>query len=482
MQVDIETTQGLERRMRVVVPFAAFKDQIDASLKKTAKTVRLKGFRPGKVPIQEIERRYGTEILQDVSTKVIQSSCFDAFQQEDISPAGQPDIVDVKCDPGQDLEYTAVFEVLPEVNLGKFKKVKVVRPVCEVTEADIDQMVETLRQQRVGYHPVDRPSAKEDRLTLDRQTFVADVQVEEEARIDEQMLLGQGTPSLLPEVAAALTGMAAGDRKEVTATLPENFHLQPLAGKQALFKLHVKEVAEPVLPPMNDSFFALFDVKEGGLDAFRQEVRTNMERELKAIIKTKVTEQVLAALVRQSEFATPQRLVREEAQRIWRGTMAKYGIESGGDVDLDSMGPATAEPIMNMAQSNVQRGLLVGHIIRSHEVEVDADKVNELIKSTASTYADPEEVARYYRQNQAAMNSVQEQVLSEQVVELVLASAKVTEKQMTYEETVNYKPPGAEDTGIKGLGDRDADARDADAKPRAKKRWSIPNIFRKKTP
>lgn len=294
MQVTVENTSDLERKMRVTIPSDEVEVQVTEKIKQTAKQVRLKGFRPGKVPLKEVKRRFGAGIRQEVSSEVIQSTYGQALQQEDINPAGMPKIEDVKIEEGQDLEYTAVFEVFPEVEVAGFDGIEVEKLSSQVEDDDLDKMIQTLREQRTEFSDVERAAVDGDKLNIDFEGFVDDEAFEGGKAESADIVLGSG--QMIPGFEEGLIGLSGGDEKDLEVTFPEDYQADNLAGKAAVFKIKVNSVSEPVLPELDDEFFTLFDVKEGGLEAFREEVKSNMQRELDASIKAKVKNQVMDGL------------------------------------------------------------------------------------------------------------------------------------------------------------------------------------------
>jgi trigger factor len=286
MQVTLETTSGLKRRMRISVPAEQFESKVEGKLKEAAGQVKIKGFRPGKVPMREVRRRFAEGIRQEVSSELMQASFTDAIRQESLAPAGMPQIQDVVSEAGKDFEFTAEFEVFPEIELADFGLISVERPVAEITETDIDAMIETLREQRKAFADVTRASQVGDQLNIDFEGFVDDEAFEGGKAEGSELVLGSN--SMIPGFEDGLVGSSAGDEKDITVTFPEAYQAEALAGKEALFKIKVNAVAEPALPALDEAFFEQFGVKEGGLQAFRVEVRSNMEKELAAVIKSKV--------------------------------------------------------------------------------------------------------------------------------------------------------------------------------------------------
>ncbi|MEK9822183.1 MAG: trigger factor [Gammaproteobacteria bacterium] len=450
MQVTVENTSDLERKMRVTIPSDEVEVQVTEKIKQTAKQVRLKGFRPGKVPLKEVKRRFGAGIRQEVSSEVIQSTYGQALQQEDINPAGMPKIEDVKIEEGQDLEYTAVFEVFPEVEVAGFDGIEVEKLSSQVEDDDLDKMIQTLREQRTEFSDVERAAVDGDKLNIDFEGFVDDEAFEGGKAESADIVLGSG--QMIPGFEEGLIGLSGGDEKDLEVTFPEDYQADNLAGKAAVFKIKVNSVSEPVLPELDDEFFTLFDVKEGGLEAFREEVKSNMQRELDASIKAKVKNQVMDGLDATNELELPQALLDEEVNRMRQEAVQQFGGGQGAPQIDPSVLPA--EMFSDQAGKRVKLALIINAIVEKNELAPDEDKVRETIETMASSYEDPEQVINFYYSNEQQLSQIRNVVLEEQIVDLVLESAKVSEKAVSYEEAVSREEPS--------LDDDEADSEDSD--------------------
>jgi trigger factor len=429
MQVTVETTAGLERKMRVVIPSERVEVQVTEKIKQTAKQAKINGFRPGKVPLREVKRRFGAGIRQEVSSEMIQSTYGEALQKEDISPAGMPKIEEVNIEEGKDLEYTAVFEVFPEIEVSGLESIEVERLSSSIEEADLEKMIGTLREQRLVYAETDRAAAEKDQVNLDFEGFLEDEPFEGGKAEGTDLVLGSG--SMIPGFEDGLTGLKADEEKDLKLTFPENYQAENLAGQEVLFKIKVNKVSEPELPELNDEFFEQFDVKEGGIEAFRKEVTNNMKRELDSAIKAKVKDQVMDGLSDNNEVDLPQSLIDQEVNRMRQEAVQQFG---GGAQFDPSMLPA--EMFSEQAQKRVKIGLIVSAIVDKNSLAADAETVRETIEEMASTYQDPEEVINYYYSNEQQLSQIQNMVLEGQIVDFVLDSAKVTDKTVSYDEAV----------------------------------------------
>jgi trigger factor len=429
MQVTVETTAGLERKMRVVVPSDRVEVQVTEKIKQTAKQAKINGFRPGKVPLREVKRRFGAGIRQEVSSEVIQSTYGEALQKEAINPAGMPTIEEVNMEEGKDLEYTAVFEVFPEIEVGGLENIEIERLSSSIEEADLEKMIDTLREQRLVYAETDRAAAEKDQVNMDFEGFLEDEPFEGGKAEGTDLVLGSG--SMIPGFEDGLLGLKADEEKDLKLTFPENYQAENLAGQEVVFKIRVNKVCEPELPELNDEFFEQFDVKEGGLEAFRKEVTNNMKRELDSAIKAKVRDQVMDGLSDNNDFDLPQALIDQEVNRMRQEAVQQFG---GGTQFDPSMLPA--EMFTEQAQKRVKIGLIVSTIVDKNSLEADAETVRETIEDMASTYQEPEEVINYYYSNEQQLSQIQNMVLEGQIVDFVLESAKVTDKSVSYDEAV----------------------------------------------
>lgn len=450
MQVTVETTQGLERKMRVVVPSERVEDQVSEKIKETAQKARINGFRPGKVPMREVKRRFGEGIRQEVSSEIIQVSYGEALQKEAINPAGMPQIDDVKIEEGQDLEFTATFEVFPEIEVAGFEGISVERLTSEILDSDVEEMIDTLRSQRMRYTEVDRASQNEDKVNMDFEGFLDGEAFEGGKAEGADLILGSG--QMIPGFEDGLAGLKAGDEKDLEVTFPEQYQAENLAGKDAVFKVKINTVSEPTLPELDDEFFDSFGVEEGGgLEAFRSELVSNMERELDNAIKAKVKDQVMDGLLETNEFEVPQALVDQEINRMRQEAVQQFG--GGAQLDPNLL---PAEMFSEQAQKRVKLGLLVSSIVEKNEIQPDAEKVRETIDTMASQYEEPDQVRNFYYSNEQQLSQIQNMVLEEQVVEFVLEGANVTEKSVAYQEAVRREAPG--EAAEEGSDDAEQDA------------------------
>lgn len=435
MQVSIETVSSLERKMTIAVPAARVESRVADRLKEAARTIQLKGFRKGKVPLTVVKQRFGQGVRQEVLGEVMSQSYYEALGQEKVRAAGQPRIEPKLMEEGKDLEFVATFEVFPEVQLGDFSGIEVERKTAEIGEQDIDTMVETLRKQRQTWQDADRAAQDADQVTID---FVGRIDGEEfqgGSATGTRLVLGSGR--MIEGFEAGLVGAQAGEERVLKLKFPAEYHSQELAGKDVEFTVTVTKVSEPKLPELDEAFFASFDVKEGGLEAFRAEVRNNMARELKNAVRNNLRNQIIEGLLKLHQVDLPKALVASEIDVLRQQTAQQYG---GGRQKFDaSMLPA--ELFQAQAERRVSLGLIMNEIIQQKKIVVDPNDVRRLVEELAESYEQPAEVVKWYYSNKDQLAQVEAMALEEAVIDHILEAAKVTDTSCSYEEAL--KPAAA---------------------------------------
>jgi trigger factor len=431
MQVSVETTQGLERRLTITVPAESVDVEVKNRLRQIGKTQRINGFRPGKVPPTVLQKRYGQSVRQEVAGELMQRNFFEAVVAEKLNPAGRPSFVAKSNEVGKELEFEATFEVYPDVALKDLDKISVERPEVEVTDKDLEEMFVTLQNQHKTWKENKRKAKKGDKLTIN---FIGRVDGEEfEGGKAEGFELELGASKMIPGFETDIIGMKAGEEKTITVTFPEDYHAENLKGKEAEFDISVTKTEGPVVPEVDEEFAKLFGIDEGGVDALRSEVSKNMTRELTQAVKAKVKEQVIEGLLEANEVDIPKALVAQEVDVLRQQALQRFG----GQMDPAKMPELPAEMFEEQAKRRVKVGLLLGEVIKTNEIKVDDAKVNELIESAASAYEDPQEVINYYKSNKEMLQQMQNVALEEQAVEALLAQAKVKNKKATFSEIMN---------------------------------------------
>ncbi len=430
MDVSIETLEGLQRKMFVIIPSSRVEERVNEKLEEAAKTARINGFRPGKVPKREIKRRYGKSIREEVSSEIIQSSFSEAVEREDVNPAGMPKIEDVKMLEDQNLEYSAIFEVFPEVKLSSFDSIAVEKLEAEIREEDLDEMVEKVREQRMEYETAEKSAEDKDKVNIDFEGSVDGEVFEGGKAQGADLILGSG--QMIPGFEGGIVGMKQGEEKDVKVTFPEKYQKAELAGKEAIFKIKVNSVSGPKLPELDAPFFESFGLKgSNDLDTFRKELKGNMQKELDNAIKLKVKEQVMDGLLAIHDLSVPKALVTEEAARMRSQMVQQYG--GGMKIEPDMLPP---EMFSEQAEKRVKSSLVLGAVVEKYKLVVDEEKTTELIDKIAEDYDDPDQVKNYYRSNEKELSQVKYVALEDMVVDLVLESAEVTIKDVSYSEAV----------------------------------------------
>ena len=433
MQVSVETTQGLERRVTVTVPAANVDDAVKARLQQLAKTQRINGFRPGKVPVKVLQKRFGASVRQEVAGDIMQRHFYEAIIQEKVTPAGMPTFDLTKDVAGEDLEFVATFEVYPEVELNALDKIAVEKPVVEIKDKDLKEMMVTLQKQHADWKEGKRKAKKDDRVTID---FVGTIDGEEfEGGKAEDFPLEMDKGRMIPGFEDNIVGLKPGEECVADVTFPEDYHAENLKGKAAQFAITVKKVEGLNLPKVDEEFAKLFGVEEGGVEALEAEVQKNMQRELDQTVKAKVKENVIEALLGAHEVEIPKALIDQEVNALREQAKQRFAQQAQGQTA--NLPELPAELFTENAKRRVSIGLILGEVIKVNDLKADEDKVNALIETTASAYEDPQEVIEYYKSNQELMSQMQNVALEEQAIEWVLEQAKVKEVKTKFDEIMN---------------------------------------------
>jgi len=431
MQVSVEATEGLERKLKIQVPAERIDSAVNERLQSLSKTVRLQGFRPGKVPFRVVRTRFGAQVRQEVLGEVIQSSFQEAVVQEQLRPAGMPQIEPFNMDADKELAYTAVFEVYPDFELASVDDLEIERPVAEVAESDIDEMIDSLRKQRSEWEAVERAAEEGDQLTID---FVGSIEGEEfPGGKADNMPLVLGSGSMIPGFEEQLTGASAGDEHAVKVSFPEDYRAEHLAGKEAEFSVKVHAVKAPQLPEVDEEFAKSFGVEEGGVETLRADIRNNMNRELKQAVEARVKQQVMDGLVARNPIDLPKALVDEEVGRLRQNVAGQMPEGASTEHLADELFTADAE-------RRVRLGLVVAEVIKDAELKADADKVREYVENLAASYQEPQQVVDYYYDNRELLQNVEGLVLEQAVTDWVVARAKVSDVQTAFKDVMNPAP------------------------------------------
>ena len=429
MQVSVETTQGLERRITITVPSENVETEVKKRLQQLSKTQRIDGFRAGKVPVSVINKRFGPAVRQEVAGEVMQRNYIEAIVSEKINPAGAPTFAPKSLEAGKDLEFSATFEVYPEVEVQGLDKITVEKPAVTVTDEDLANMLETLRKQHAAWADVDTAAGENDRVTVD---FVGtiDGEVFEGGKAEDFPLeLGQGR--MIPGFEDNIVGKKAGEEVVADVTFPDDYHAENLKGKAAQFTITVKKVEAQELPELSEEFATKFGVTEGGVDALKEEVKKNMTRELDQAVKASVKDQAIKGLLANNEIEVPKALVDQEVDALRQQAAQRFGG------DAQNMPELPAELFHEQAVTRVKTGLLLGEVIKANDIKVDDAKVEALIATVASAYEDPTEVVEYYKGNDQLMQQMRNVAMEEQAVEAILAKAVVTDVEKAFDDIMN---------------------------------------------
>jgi trigger factor len=433
MQVVVEAVSALGRRLKISVPASRIEQTFNNRLNQTARTVKMDGFRQGKVPLSLVKKRFGESIRAEALEDVIRDSYVAAVESQNLRVAGFPSIEPFNAGEGKDLEFSAVVEVYPEVTLADFATLSVERPASEVTDADVEEMIQNLRRQRAKFNDTDEPAIDQDRVTLDFEGTVGGEAFAGNSAKDFNLVLGSGR--MIPGFEDQIAGMKAGEEKTITVTFPADYQAENLAGKEAQFAIKVSKVARPELPELDDQFLSAFGVTEGGVEKFRADVRRNMERELRNNIRARVKNAVFDALLAANPVEVPKALLSQEVDRQRQQAIQRFG----GNAQNIKPEMLPNELFEEASRRSVALGLLLSEIIAKNDVKVDGDRVKTLVGEIAESYEDPAEVIAWYMSNREQRAQVESAVLEDQIVDLVLASAQISDKAVGYSELLRQQ-------------------------------------------
>ena len=444
MQVSVETTDGLERKMTIAVPSVQVDSAVNARLQEAAKSVRLNGFRKGKIPFKVIKSKFGKGVRQEVVGELMSQTYYDAINQESLKPAGQPKIEPTNIEEGKDLEFVATFEVYPEIILPDFSKLEVERLNADINDTDIDEMIETLRQQRQTWEVIEREAADQDMTNID---YLGKKDGEEfEGGAAQGASLVLGSERMIPGFEAGIIGKKAGDEFTLSLKFPTEYHNDDLAGAAVEFDITLNSVSEQVLPEVNEEFYKSFGVEEGGVEAFREEVSNNMRREMKTASRNKLKTKVMDALIAAVDVTVPESLVSNEILQLKSQALQQMGGAQGAD---PSMLPD--ELFKEQADRRVILGLVLGEIIGQQNLQADPAKVRESVEELAATYESPDDVINWYYGNKEQLATIESAVVEDQVFDYIIEESVVTDTEVSYQEIIKPEPregPSSEDDGL----------------------------------
>ena len=431
MQVSVETTNGLERKITVAVDEERISNVVDGRLQDMTKTVSVKGFRKGKVPLKVVKQQYEQQVRQEVVGDVLQSTLYEAIGQEKLQPAGQPRIDSIKSDPGQGMEYTALFEVYPEVTLGDLSSETVEKPVAEISDADVEEMLETVRGQHKEWVTVERAAQDGDQLNINFKGMIDGEAFPGGEANDMPIELGSGR--MIKGFEEGLVGAKAGDDVTLNVTFPDDYHAKELAGKPAQFDTHVNKVEEAQLPEINDEFAQKLGIKDASVENMHKEIKASMQQELEQRLTTKLKSSVMDALINVHDFEVPTPLIQEESEAIKNNmleNLKQQGMQDNG-MQLE------ASMFADQATRRVKLGLIMNEIVKSEDIKPDEERVKKKIEEIAAPYEQPQQVIDWYMGDKQRLAEVQALVTEEQVVDWAMEKAKVVDKTMTFKDVMS---------------------------------------------
>lgn len=433
MQVSVETKSTTQRLVKIAVPKERIEPEIQNRLKNLARTTKINGFRPGKVPLRVIEQKYGTQVRQEVVGTLIRTTYEEAIQQQNLKPLSEP-IFDLDSDLKQLNEgfaFTATFDIYPEITQLNTDNLAVDKPVAQITDADVEEMIQKIRMQQVIWQEVQRPATDQDRVIID---FTATVNGENFKNNEaKQIPIVLGTPSIFgTELDQHLLGKTTNQEVEADLTLPDDYYVQELAGQTLHLVIHISSIAEPILPEVNDKFASLLlGINDGTVEKLYHDVRANMEVQLKYAIQFKLKQQVLQLILEKNVIEAPQSLIHKEAQRLLE-IMRKNQLEQRGYANPN----LTEEQFYTRAEEGIKIGIVVNKLAEIAQIQVDTSRVREMVENVAATYENPNEVRQWYYSDPKNLREIEVAVLEEMVTEWLLAKAEVIEKQTNFNEVM----------------------------------------------
>ena len=431
----MEALEGLKRKLTVSLPAEKVEEEVNGRLKKLARTSKMNGFRPGKAPMHEITKRYAHDVLHDVSKELVQSSLFEALSQENLKPAGYPTIDTLDIEKGQDLKYTALFEVYPDIEVIEPEHMDIEIAQSEVKPADLDKMLQHLREQHQTWINVERAVANGDRVTLDFEGFVDGVAFEGGRAENHQLVIGSN--SMIPGFETGLIDAELGKAFELNVTFPKDYNHEALAGKDAMFKVTVLAIEEGQLPELDDDFAASFGLKESGVEALKKDIKENMTRMLERQVNSMNREKIFAKLLEKNPISLPEVLVEEEIQELKH--QMYHRVFGSHHTENETIPDFPRELFEEQAVRRVQLGLLFAKYVEKHKMVVDKSRIDAMIDKMSGAYEDPEELRKHFHSNKKQMEHLEALVLEEMVSEKLLAMMNVKEKKLDYDSVMNPK-------------------------------------------
>ena len=430
MQVSVTTTEGLERQMKVAVPAEQVDKEVQSRLRKIGQRTKINGFRKGKAPFKIIERNYGDAVRDEVVGDVIQNSFADALTQENLRPAGRPRIDDRSAEPGQELSYTATFEIYPTLAEVKYEGIQLESTTADIGDADVDSVIDRMREQRKEWQKADKEAANGDRVRID---FVGSVDGEKfmggEAE-DYPLQLGLGT--MIPGFEEPLIGAKAGDKRDVNVTFPEEYNDENLAGKEAHFDVTVREVEEGIIPEVDSNFAERMGIEDGSVETLRSEVKENMQRELDTTVKAKLKQIVFDTLAEENQFDVPKAMIEAEIDGIM-DRAKQNAARQGKKPNIER------ESLRDEANRRVRLGIILNEIVLKNELKVSQKELREFIVAETAAYENPEEAVKLMLSDKERMQGIEPLVLENKVIDFIMEKANISEKKVSFDEVMEQR-------------------------------------------
>ena len=431
MQVSVSSNTGLERKMTITLPAQEIEQELNKRLSKLRKTAKLPGFRPGKIPASVIDKKFGGDVLNEIAGEMINRSYLDALTEQKIEPATRPSIEPKDIARGQDIEYTATFDVFPSVDRTDLSGISIEKQVCEIADQDIDNTIDTIRKQRLNWNEADNAAEEGNRVTINFNGTVDGEAFEGGEANDYPVVIGEGM--LLKDFETGMIGMKSGETKTIDVTFPDDYPAENLKGKTAQFEITINKTEQSQLPEVNEEFVKSLGIEDGTAESFRNQVKENMQREVDNRVRMSVRENVFKALSENNEVELPGQLVNDEADLIRQANaeqMKKQGLDSS-QVNIGD------EEVTEEAAKRVKLSMIVREVISANEIKLDKDMLRDKLNDMAQTYEDKDAFVRWYMQDQQRMQQLESTVLEEVVVEKLLQTADVAEKQVSFSELMD---------------------------------------------
>ena len=428
LNITVTEKRGLKKEIRISVPLSAIEDQKTRRFTHIAKTAKLPGFRPGKVPDKIIHQKYGDKVIQEVLSDLLDSTYIESIREKNLKPAGPPEVKIDEFVDGQDFAYTATIEVYPEFKLKGLEKISVEKPKVEISQKDINAMIENLQKQRGTWNPVERPSEKDDQLLVDFEGKIDGKVFEGGVAKDFVITLGNG--QMLPEFDEALLNVTVNQDKEIKLTFPGNYHKEELANKKAVFSVSVKEIKELKMAEIDETFVRSFGVESGDAKGLIDEVKTSMEKELKAKINDEIRQNLMVYLREKNSIEIPEVMVHQEAHALQKDWMSQAGIKKVEEAP-------ELKNFEKIAKERVQLGLLVNELVRVQEIKVDQDRVKIKLEEVTNRYPKPEEIRKMYEQTPQLMDQIRSAVIEDLVIDWLMERTEFQNKEVEFKELMN---------------------------------------------